>query len=50
VFLGEWEKGGEFRRRAAAGDPVFQQIFTEERWDVIPSGIAGGFDERVWRG
>ena len=26
VFLGEWE-GGEFRARAAAGDPIFAQIF-----------------------
>jgi probable phosphoglycerate mutase len=51
VFLGEWEKGGEFRRRAAAGDPVFQQIFTEERWDVIPGAESQeAFDERVWNG
>jgi len=51
VFLGEWEQGGEFRRRAAAGDPVFQQIFTEERWDVIPGAEShAAFDERVWRG
>ncbi len=35
VFLGDWE-GGEFRVRAAAGDPVFTAIFEQERWDVIP--------------
>ena len=34
VYLGEWE-GGQFRVRAAAGDPVFEQIFLHERWDVI---------------
>jgi 2,3-bisphosphoglycerate-dependent phosphoglycerate mutase len=50
VFLGEWE-GGEFRARAVAGDPLFQQIFTEERWDVIPGAEPhDAFDERVWRG
>jgi probable phosphoglycerate mutase len=50
VFLGEWE-GGEFRIRAVAGDPIFQQIFTEERWDVIPGAEPHDeFDERVWRG
>jgi 2,3-bisphosphoglycerate-dependent phosphoglycerate mutase len=50
VFLGEWE-GGEFRVRAAAGDPIFRQIWEEERWDVIPGGEAHeAFDERVWRG
>jgi probable phosphoglycerate mutase len=50
VFLGEWE-GGEFRARAVAGDPLFQQIFTDERWDVIPGAEAhDAFDERVWRG
>jgi probable phosphoglycerate mutase len=50
VFLGEWE-GGEFRMRAVAGDPIFVQIFTEERWDVIPGAEPhDAFDERVWRG
>ena len=49
VFLGEWE-GGAFRERAAAGDPIFQQIFTEQRWDVIPGAEPHeDFDERVWR-
>jgi 2,3-bisphosphoglycerate-dependent phosphoglycerate mutase len=50
VFLGDWE-GGLFRVRAAEGDPVFRQIWEQERWDVIPGAEAlGEFDERVWRG
>ncbi len=37
--------------RAAAGDPVFRQIWEQERWDVIPGGEPqDAFDERVWRG
>ena len=35
VHLGEWE-GGEYRRRAAQGDPVMQRVFTDQRWDHIP--------------
>jgi probable phosphoglycerate mutase len=47
VFLGDWE--GTFRARAAAGDPIFVQVFTEERWDVIPNAEPrDAFDERVW--
>lgn len=34
VFLGEWEQ--QFRARIAAQDPIAVQMFTEERWDVIP--------------
>lgn len=50
VFLGDWE-GGEFRVRAAAGDPIFAEIFSQERWDVIPRAEPhDAFDERVWRG
>jgi probable phosphoglycerate mutase len=50
VFLGEWE-GGVLRQRAAEGDPLFQQIFTQERWDVIPGAEPhDDFDARVWRG
>jgi probable phosphoglycerate mutase len=50
VFLGEWEEG-ELRRRAAMRDPIFEQIFVQERWDVIPGAEAHEtFDERVWRG
>ena len=35
VNLGEWE-GGEYRIRAANGDPLVHRIFAEERWDLIP--------------
>jgi probable phosphoglycerate mutase len=50
VYLGDWE-GGEFRVRAAAGDPIFAEIFSQERWDVIPRAEPHDvFDERVWRG
>ena len=50
VYLGEWE-GGQFRAKAAAGDPVFEQIFQQERWDVIPGAEAlEEFDRRCARG
>ena len=50
VYLGEWE-GGIFRSRAVNNDPVFQEIFRQERWDVIPGGEPlEAFDARVWRG
>jgi probable phosphoglycerate mutase len=35
ILLGDWE-GGEFRIRAANGDPIVHKLFQEERWDVIP--------------
>jgi probable phosphoglycerate mutase len=35
VFLGEWE-GGVLRMKVAAGDPIYQQMQAEERWDAIP--------------
>jgi 2,3-bisphosphoglycerate-dependent phosphoglycerate mutase len=35
ILLGDWE-GGEFRIRAAHGDPIVHKLFEEERWDVIP--------------
>jgi probable phosphoglycerate mutase len=35
VHLGEWE-GGLFRIRVVEGHPLAQQMFLEERWDVIP--------------
>lgn len=51
VYLGDWEEGGEFRRRAATRDPVFEQIFVQERWDVIPNAEPhDNFDARTWRG
>jgi len=50
VFLGDWEEG-ELRRRAAIRDPIFEQIFVQERWDVIPGAEPHAeFDARVWRG
>lgn len=35
VHLGEFE-GGEYRRRAAEGDPVMVRVYTDQRWDHIP--------------
>jgi probable phosphoglycerate mutase len=50
VFLGEWE-GGALRARAAAGDPIFERIFREERWDVIPGAEPqDDFHARLQRG
>jgi probable phosphoglycerate mutase len=50
VFLGEWEGGG-LRVRAAAADPLFQEIFRQERWDVIPGAEPlEGFDTRTQHG
>ena len=50
VFLGEWE-GGALRARAAAGDPIFDEIFRQERWDVIPGAEPlEEFDARTRRG
>jgi probable phosphoglycerate mutase len=36
VYLGDFE-GGEYRIRAGRGDPIIQQVFSEERWDAIPN-------------
>jgi probable phosphoglycerate mutase len=36
VGLGDLE-GGEWRIRAANGDPLVARVFAEERWDVIPN-------------
>ena len=35
VHLGEYE-GGLLRLRGAEGDPVVREVYTQERWDVIP--------------
>lgn len=35
VHLGEFE-GGEYRRRAAEGDPVMSRVWADQRWDHIP--------------
>ena len=43
VDLGDWERG-EFRRRAAEGDPEFLAFIAAGRWEVIPGAEA---DEAV---
>jgi probable phosphoglycerate mutase len=35
VFLGEWE-GGLLRQKAVDGDPMFEQVLRNQRWDVVP--------------
>ncbi len=35
IFLGEWE-GGLLRQKAHDRDPAMEQVWREERWDVIP--------------
>jgi probable phosphoglycerate mutase len=35
VHLGEWE-GGLFRVKVAEGNPIYERMQTEQRWDVIP--------------
>lgn len=46
VFLGEWEQ--QFRARVAALDPIAVEMFTKERWDVIPGAEpADAFAARV---
>ena len=37
VFLGDWE-GGEFRKRAAERDPIIIEMWTQQRWDIVPGG------------
>jgi len=50
VFLGDWE-GGEIRRRVADNDPIAQQMYAEQRWDVIPGAEQSEhFENRVRRG
>jgi probable phosphoglycerate mutase len=50
VSLGDWE-GGEYRLRAAAGDPIVRRVFEEDRWDVIPGGeSARSLADRVRKG
>ncbi len=45
VFLGEWE-GGLLRQKAVDGDPLFQQVMKEQRWDLVP----GAESRRVFGG
>lgn len=35
VFLGDWE-GGLLRQKTSDGDPLINQVWREQRWDVIP--------------
>jgi probable phosphoglycerate mutase len=35
VFMGEWE-GGLLRQKVVDQDPMVQQIFAEQRWDIVP--------------
>ena len=50
IFLGEWE-GPAFRVHVSEGNPIAQQMFTEERWDVIPGAeTAEAFNTRLRRG
>lgn len=35
VYLGEWE-GGRYRKMVAERHPIVQQMFADQRWDVIP--------------
>ena len=50
VGLGDWE-GGEYRVRAAQGDPIIKRVFEEERWDVIPGAESlESLGHRVRRG
>lgn len=47
VHLGIWE-GGLYRKMVADGHPIAQQVFAEERWDVIPGAEdATAFADRV---
>jgi probable phosphoglycerate mutase len=49
VYLGEWE-GGLFRQKVADRDPIAVQMFTEQRWDVIPKAEPGELFSRRVRG
>jgi len=50
VRLGDWE-GGEYRIRAANGDPIVRRVFENERWDFIPGAESPeSLTERVRRG
>ena len=50
VHLGEWE-GPAFRIHVSEGHPLAQQLFTEQRWDVIPGAESmAALAERVRRG
>ncbi len=50
VHLGDWD-GGEYRLRAAAGDPLVREVFQRRDWGVIPNAEPlVDFSTRVRRG
>lgn len=50
VNLGEWE-GGLYRKMVAERHPVAQQMWAEERWDVVPGAERSeAFEARVRAG
>jgi probable phosphoglycerate mutase len=50
VHLGEWENG-MIRKYAAEGHPLLQQMYAEQRWDVLPGAEpAAAFEARVRAG
>ncbi len=50
VHLGDWE-GGVFRQKARDGDPIWNEVFTTERWDAIPGAEPmEAFTERIRTG
>lgn len=51
VHLGDWELTGEFRERAANGDPAFLEMAETQRWDALPGAEPHDtFVERIRRG
>ena len=47
VFLGDWE-GGEFAARMADDDAAMAEVFSQQRWDVIPNAEpADAFAARI---
>lgn len=50
VFLGEWE-GYVFRKNTSEGHPIAVEMFTNQRWDVIPGAEPhADFESRVRSG
>ena len=50
IHLGQWE-GPAFRMHVSEGHPIAQQVFVEERWDVIPGAESNAaIGERLRRG
>lgn len=40
IYLGEWEGHG-IHERGSRGDPEFQRVMREQRWDLIPGAERG---------